>query len=100
MVSKMNDYIKLGSLFLILMTVGIFYKRYEDKLSSDMTARNDAAFREYLITDADALTGIVQTKPILWIPIHYEYNSRNWDSFVSHMSEYIAQQIFLYCNWQ
>ena len=64
MVSKMNDYIKLGSLFLILMTVGILYKRYEDKLSSDMSARNDAAIRESLITDSDDLTGIVQTKPI------------------------------------
>jgi hypothetical protein len=95
MVSKMNDYIKLGSLFLILMTVGIFYKRYEDKLSSDMTARNDAAIREYLITDADALTGIVQTKPILWIPIHYEYNSRNWDSFGSR-SSYDLNQPYVY----
>lgn len=95
MVSKMNDYIKLGSLFLILMTVGIFYKRYEDKLSSDMTARNDAAIREYLITDADALTGIVQTKPILWIPIHYEYNTRNWDSFGSR-SSYDLNQPYVY----
>ena len=95
MVSKMNDYIKLGSLFLILMTVGILYKRYEDKLSSDMSARNDAAIREYLITDSDDLTGIVQTKPILWIPIHYEYNSRNWDSFGSR-SSYDLNQPYMY----
>lgn len=95
MVSKMNDYIKLGSLFLILMTVGILYKRYEDKLSSDMSARNDAAIREYLITDSDDLTGIVQTKPILWIPIHYEYNSRKWDSFGSR-SSYDLNQPYMY----
>lgn len=95
MVSKMNDYIKLGSLFLILMTVGILYKRYEDKLSSDMSARNDAAIREYLITDSDDLTGIVQTKPILWIPIHYEYNSRNWDSFGTR-SSYDLNQPYVY----
>jgi hypothetical protein len=95
MVSKMNDYIKLGSLFIILMTVGIFYKRYEDKLSSDTMERNDAAIREYLITDVDDLTGIVQTKPILWIPIHYEYNSRNWDSFGSR-SSYDLNQPYVY----
>jgi len=77
------------------MTVGILYKRYEDKLSSDMSARNDAAIREYLITDSDDLTGIVQTKPILWIPIHYEYNSRNWDSFGSR-SSYDLNQPYMY----
>ena len=95
MASKMNDYIKLGSLFIILMTVGIFYKKYEDKLNIETVERNDAAIREYLITDADALSDIVRTKPILWVPIHYEYNARNWESFGSR-SSYDLNQPYVY----
>mgnify|MGYP003963268393 CR=1 FL=1 len=30
--SKVNEYIKMGSLFFILLTIGVFYRRYDDKL--------------------------------------------------------------------
>jgi hypothetical protein len=95
MVSKMNDYIKLGSLFIILMTVGIFYKKYEDKLKTTTVERNDAAIRDYLLTDPDTLSDILHNKPILWIPIHYEYNARNWESFGS-CSSYDLNQPYIY----
>jgi hypothetical protein len=95
MVSKMNDFIKLGSLFFILMTVGILYKKYEDKITSNTAERNDAAIREYLLTDPNSLTEIIHTKPILWIPIHYDYNSRNWESFGSR-SSYDLNQPYMY----
>ena len=95
MVSKMNDFIKLGSLFFILMTVGILYKKYEDKLVASTTERNDAAIRDYLLTDPNTLADMVSSKPILWIPIHYEYNTRNWDSFGSR-SSYDLNQPYMY----
>lgn len=91
----MNDYIKLGSLFLILMGVGVLFRKYEDKLNLETKTRNDDAIREYLLTDPDTLDNIVNHKPILWIPIHYDYNSRNWQSFGSR-SSYDLNQPYIY----
>lgn len=95
MVSKLNDYIKLGSLFIILMTMGIFYKKYEDKNNAETKERNDDAIREFLLTEPDVLADMMNSKPILWIPIHYEYNARNWDSFGSR-SSYDLNQPYIY----
>jgi len=43
------------------------------------------SIQKYLLLDADP-TLAKSTEPILWIPIHYEYNSRNWQSFGSRSS--------------
>ena len=93
--SKINEYIKLGSLFVILMTIGVFYRKYDDKLTRENMERNDSAIRDYLLTDPDKLGAISVTKPILWVPIHYDYNSRNWQSFGSR-SSFDLNQPYLY----
>ena len=93
--SKLNEYIKLGSLFIILMTVGVFYRRYDDKLMRDSKERNDDAIREYLLTDPDTLGALSVSRPILWIPIVYSHNSRNWSSFGSR-SSYDLNQPYIY----
>lgn len=93
--SKLNDYIKMGSLFFILMTIGVFYRRYDDKLIRESKERNDDAIRDYLLTDPDKLGAISVTRPILWIPIVYTYNSRKWESFGSR-SSYDLNQPYLY----
>ena len=83
--SKVNEYIKIGSMIFILMAVGIFYRKYDDKLISESKSRNDDAIRDYLLTDPDDLGAISVGKPILWIPVVYEYNSRDWQSFGSRL---------------
>jgi len=93
--SKLNEYIKMGSLFIILMTIGVFYRRYDDKLIIDSKERNDDAIRDYLLTDPDTLGALAVTRPILWIPIVYSHNSRNWSSFGSR-SSYDLNQPYIY----
>ena len=93
--SKINEYIKIASLFMILMTIGVFYRRYDDKLLRESKDRNDSAIRDYLITDPDKLGAISTSRPILWIPIHYSYNSRKWQSFGSR-SSYDLNQPYIY----
>jgi hypothetical protein len=85
----------MGSLFFILMTIGVFYRRYDDKLIRESKERNDDAIRDYLLTDPDKLGAISVTRPILWIPIVYTYNSRKWESFGSR-SSYDLNQPYLY----
>ena len=89
--SKVNEYIKMGSLFFILLTIGVFYRRYDDKLIKESKERNDDAIREYLLTDPDSLGAVSVTRPILWIPIVYTYNARKWSSFGSRSSSDLNQ---------
>uniref|UniRef100_A0A6C0IK05 Nucleotide-diphospho-sugar transferase domain-containing protein n=1 Tax=viral metagenome TaxID=1070528 RepID=A0A6C0IK05_9ZZZZ len=77
------------------MTIGVFYRRYDDKLIRESKERNDDAIRDYLLTDPDKLGAISVTRPILWIPIVYTYNSRKWESFGSR-SSYDLNQPYLY----
>lgn len=93
--SKASEYIKLGSLFLILLTVGVFYRKYEDKMDKETKERNDDAIRDYLLTDPDKLGAISVGKPILWIPIQYDHNARDWQSFGSR-SSYDLNQPYIY----
>lgn len=94
-IKKMNDYVKIGSLIVILFTVAIFYRRYDDKLTRETGDRNDEAIRDYLLTDPSKLGPVNVTRPILWIPVVYSYNSRKWDSFGSR-SSYDLNQPYLY----
>jgi hypothetical protein len=106
--SKLNEYIHLGSMIFILLTIGVFYRRYDDKLVQESKERNDDAIREYLLTDPDTLGAISVTRPILWIPIVYKYNSRNWSSFGSRSSHdlnqpyiyLVVKSIIKYCKDQ
>jgi hypothetical protein len=93
--TKATEYIKLGSLFIILMTIGIFYRKYDDKLMQESMDRNDGAIRDYLLTDSSKLGAISGKKPILWIPVKYEYNSRRWQSFGSR-SSFDLNQPYIY----
>ena len=93
--SKLNEYIQLGSMIFILLTIGVFYRRYDDKLVKESRERNDDAIREYLLTDPDTLGAVSVTRPILWMPVVYKYNSRNWSSFGSRSSYDLNQPYIL-----
>ena len=95
--SQINEYIKVGSLAIILLTIGIMYRRWDEKQEMKTQDRNDDAIRDYLLTDKDKLGPINVTRPILWIPIVYEKNSRSWDSFGSRTT-YDLNQPYLYLS--
>jgi hypothetical protein len=59
------------------------YKRFEDKRYREEDGESYEAIQQYLL-DGDTLGK--SKKPILWLHVPYEYNSRNWLSFGSRSS--------------
>jgi hypothetical protein len=68
------------------------YKSYEDKRIKEESGDIHEAIQKYLLDD---VTLGKSKKPILWIHVPYEYNSRNWSSFGSRSSVDLNQQ-YLY----
>ena len=88
MVLKIKNYTNYICLFVILMVLWLLYNRYQDKLTSEEDYENYDAIQKYLLNDSSLDN---KNKPILWIPINYEYNSRNWLSFGSRSSVELNQ---------
>jgi len=88
----MSSFTNLFILFFILITLNIFYKRYEDKLLRQESSDIYESIQKYLL-DGDTLDK--SKKPILWVHVPYEYNSRNWLSFGSR-SSFELNQPYLY----
>jgi len=84
--------LNLFILFFILIVVGILYKRYESKLSSIDSQEDKQLIQDYLLEN---VTLEKSQKPILWIYVPHEYNSRNWLSFGSR-SSFDVNQPYLY----
>jgi hypothetical protein len=89
---KDNGYTNYILLLGLLIVSAFLYNRYQNKVDRITETNNYEGIRKYLLVDSDL--GDVK-KPILWIPIHYEYNSRNWTSFGSR-SSYDLNQPYLY----
>jgi len=70
-------------LFVILVSLGILYQKYLEKQSNKATFDDYGEIKKYLLKDK---TLDKSKKPLLWIHIPYEYNSRNWLSFGSRSS--------------
>jgi len=87
-----SSYTNLFILFFILIVVGFLYKRFEDKRIKEDTKNEFEAIQNYLLDD---VTLAKSKKPILWIHVPYEYNSRNWLSFGSR-SSFDLNQPYLY----
>jgi hypothetical protein len=79
-------------LFLILIAVGFLYKRYTDKQTREENYDTNKSIQNYLLDD---ITLGKSKKPILWIHIPYEYNSRDWLNFGSR-SSFDLNQPYLY----
>ena len=84
--------INLVSLFAILIVLGYLYRRFENKRIQEASQDNYSAIQKYLLDD---VTLAKSKKPILWIHVPYEYNSRKWLSFGSR-SSFDLNQPYLY----
>lgn len=71
----------------LLMGAGFLYRRFIDKYDND-DLREYKLIRKYLLSESSIAKS---KKPILWIHIPYEINSRSWDSFYSRNSENLNQ---------
>jgi hypothetical protein len=65
------------------------HKWYKDKQNKNDNHSDYLLIQEFLLDDNTILTK--NKKPILWIHIPYEYNSRNWTSFGSRSSMELNQ---------
>lgn len=88
----MKSFTNLFILFFILIVVGFLYKRFEDKRIKEENTDIHESIQKYLLDD---VTLGKSKKPILWIHVPYEYNSRNWSSFGSR-SSFDLNQPYLY----
>ena len=88
----MKSLTNLFILFFILIVLGFLYRRFEDKRMKEENNENNEAIQNYLLDD---VTLAKSKKPILWIHVPYEYNSRNWLSFGSR-SSFNLNQPYLY----
>lgn len=89
---KPGNMTNLFILFFILIVLGILYNRFEDKRIREENTYNYEAIKNYLFDD---VTLGKSKKPILWIHVPYEYNSRKWLSFGSRTS-FDLNQPYLY----
>jgi len=81
-------------LFVIIAFLCILYKKHEEKMmNTNIDNDNYSMLRKYLLADGDGLLNV--KKPIMWIHVPKEYNSRNWLSFNSR-SSYELNQNYLY----
>ncbi len=68
------------------------YRRFEDKRLKEETRDNTETIQKFLLDDVALAES---KKPILWIHVPYEYNSRKWLSFGSR-SSFDLNQPYLY----
>jgi hypothetical protein len=92
----MKSFTNLFILFFILVILGFLYRRFEAKRLREESKNNYKAIQEYLLDD---ITLGKSKKPILWIHVPYEYNSRNWLNFGSR-SSFDLNQPYLYLTFR
>jgi hypothetical protein len=109
--NKNNILILFAFIFIILVLLYL-YQRYQGKLDREYSLDDYTFIQQYLLSDkvsdktsdkevSDKLYYNIEyklknySKPILWIYINYEYNSRKWASFGSR-SSYDLNEPYLY----
>lgn len=94
---KLN-YVNLIILIALFLLANFLYRRYVDKLKLNDLESDTNMIQKYLLSKTDKNSNNIledSKKPILWIPIEYQYNARNWISFGSR-SSYDLNQPYLY----
>jgi len=71
-------------ILIAVLGLGFLYNRYEEKLRKEVDTENYDTIQKYLLINSESLSK--SKKPILWIHINYEKNSRKWISFGSRTS--------------
>lgn len=90
---KIINFTNIIVIIILVSLAGFLYNRYLEKKERDAgIGQNYNSIQNYLLTDS-SLADV--KKPILWIPITYEYNARNWLSFGSR-SSFELNQPYLY----
>ena len=75
-------------LVIIIISLGILYQKYLEKQSQIASFDDYGEIKKYLLKDK---TLDKSKKPILWIHLPHEYNSRHWLSFGSRNTDELNQ---------
>jgi len=78
--------------FVVLVALGVFYNKFEEKQKRDDSKEDYDTIQKYLLDDVALAKS---KKPILWIHVPYEHNSRKWLSFGSR-SSFDLNQPYMY----
>ena len=81
--------------FLVLTIIGYMYEKYQNKQIGERKMHDHEIVKRFLLNE-DALAS---SKPIVWVHLNYEYNSRNWFNFGSRSSHQLNQP-YLYITMQ
>lgn len=84
----MNEYIKFALLFVIVVIISKYYRKYQECEQNANHLRNYDMIKKYLLEESSLGKS---DKPILWIHIEFEKNARWWSSFYSRSSECLNQ---------
>ena len=75
-------------LIILLVGIGFLYRRYVNKYKEQEQTNNYDIIKQYLLTKKtnninENNDSEDDNRPIIWIHVKYDYNSRNWESFQS-----------------
>ena len=72
---------------LLLFGIGFIYNKYKSSIGNIEKSNDLTLVKEYLLGDKNKIEDLGKiNKPIIWIHIEYNYNSRNWCNFGSRSS--------------
>ena len=81
------NYNNLVISILILLAAGYVYNQFKINQDKDDNLEEINIIKKYLLNEnTDINNNKLYNKPIIWIHIDYEKNSRKWDSFMSRNS--------------
>jgi len=87
---------------LMLMALGYVYNKYRKHADFDQQKQDMNLIKRFLIDEDNEVNiknlGSIK-KPIIWVHIEYNYNSRNWSSFGSR-SSYELNMPYIYLTLQ
>ena len=86
-----NNMLVLFAFIFIILVLLYLYQRYQSKLDREYSLDDYTFIQKYLLSDNIEAKLKKYSKPILWIYINYEYNSRKWASFGSRSSTDLNQ---------
>ena len=88
----MNQYLKIFGIMLTLYAIGIFYDKYNLGMQSNQDIKQYDIVKQFLLNDGSLGNS---KKPIIWVHTTYEYNARNWKSFVGRGNAELNQPYLL-----
>tara|TARA_B100001059_G_C17839497_1_gene591018 strand:- start:2832 stop:3803 length:972 start_codon:yes stop_codon:yes gene_type:complete len=81
--------------FILITTLGIFYDKYREKYDPDPEKLQFDLVQEHLLENNGNLDLI--KKPIMWVHVDHNKNSRHWESFYSRTNNNLNQPYLNMC---